>query len=622
MKYVIKGNIFGFLCEDCTEPLYGIDILLYLPAQNNVLAATVANTKETFHFVNQEEAAARKKLLIATTKTDEKGNFEFSLDEKYANNAFDIDFVCGTVPRNPPKPPRKEPVQFHITTFLPQWRVDRQQESYSFQWQYGISPKWWCPIRGNYFDAWVICGQLNNCETGKPIANAAVTAWDADFLTDDYLGTAITDANGHFRIDYTTIDFKQTFLSPWINVETDPGLPLTFHSGPDVYFKASISGVDLITETSADARKNVGYCLCVKLCTNTHVGNPEEPFPSAWTGVGSQFSASYGVNPYDFDVNGYAGSAKYALSGAIRLTGQAALKTAAGNRIEYRFLVSNTTTNNGTPSPAIGNFTKIVGVTPNLVSHSLVSKLTKKFPTGINDEVFVYSDQADFDADGWFDVNNAIERALVNNGYAISDLSLFWVIDEDTLVSMNTAALTTALNVPINTANAGDVFPNGSKIPIEKVAVRFEIREVVNKATNTFNVVSGNGKTLNSMVINNNASFLKFSIKELDDNGDCAPITGILHAKYTVHHPHLQYAAISYHSNSNPTDIFLTDGFLTLSGNTNAAINAGNNNNLQVNSTPLARCTYAMTLYLQRRLHNGDSQYPHEEKQILFFYDV
>lgn len=248
MKYTIKGNLCGYLCDDYDEKLSGMQVLLYHPLEKEkIVESTVANAKETFHLVSKEEAKARKKLLIATSTSDEKGNFEFEVNEKYANSAFDIDFICGSVPSGPVKPERKEPFQFHITTFYPQWRTEKDGERNYYNWQYCISSNWWCYIRGHYFDAWVIFGHLTNCETGVPIANATVTAWDADFLTDDNLGTVLTDVNGLFRIDYTSRQFKQTFLSPWLNVETDTGSSFpTFNSGPDVYFKASIGGVLLI----------------------------------------------------------------------------------------------------------------------------------------------------------------------------------------------------------------------------------------------------------------------------------------------------------------------------------------------------------------------------------------
>ena len=626
MKYTFRGTLCGCLCEDCTEPLFGIEVLLYLPWQKErVVETAVANVKETFRLVTKEESAARKDLLIAKTKTDEQGNFEFILDDKYSNTAFDIDFICGTVPRTPPVPPRKEPIQIHLTTVFPQWRGSREQESFFFRWDYCIPARWWCYIRGYYFDAWVICGHLRNCDTGIPIANATVTAWDADFLSDDNLGSAVTDASGHFRIDYTSIQFKQTFLSPWINVETDPGPSLTFQSGPDVYFKAMLGGVSLVNETKADCRKNVNYCLCVNLCSKIHVGGVD-PFPSAWTGIGTAFSASFGSNPGDFDVDGYAGSGKYALKGAIRLTGQAATHSGAGNRIEYRFLVSDTTTPNGGASPAIGSFTKIVGVTPGLFQAGTVAILSKKIPTGFNDSLVVVNDQADFDVNGWQDVNNAIERTLINAGLTIADLNDYWIIDEDTLVTMNTGALTTAPDVPVGAANPGVAVPAANRIPIEKVAIRFEIREVVNKPANIFNTVAGSGKTLNSVIINNNPVFMKLSISELEVSGLCSPISGTVHAKYTVYHPHISSVSLHLNNNSHTVERDITgDGFLTLSGNTNPAVDGNANNNLQLNNPPndMTRCTYSLKLHASARLHNGDVGWgdfgPLEQ---LFFYNV
>lgn len=616
MNYTLKGSLCGYLCQDCIEPLYGMEVLLYLPSQNNeVIRNTVASTKDTFHLVTDKERDAKKDLLIAKSKTDEQGHFEFSVDEKYANTAFDIDFVCGNVPHTPPKPHRKEPVQFHLTTFFPQWRIDKQRENYFYNWQYCIAYTSWCYIRGQYFDAWVICGNLRNCTTGKPIANATVQAWDADLITDDNLGSAVTDANGHFRIDYTGADFKINFLP--FNVETDPSAPF-FSSGPDVYFKADIAGISLINETAADRRNNVGYCLCVDLCTPINVVNPNDAFPSAWTGIGSAFNINTGTGPKDFDADGYAGSGKYALSSVINLTGQAPAKSLAGNPIEYRFVISDNTTPNGGAAPALASFTKIIGVTPALFVPSTVAQLVD---TSFN--VYeVVSDQVDFDSQGWFDINSAIARTQMI--YGLGDLSNYSFIDYDTLLSLNTAALTTAPDVAAGVANAGDVFPAGSKIPIEKIAIRFEIREVVNKPANIFNTIAGSGKTLNSAIINNNSSFLKFAVQELQVSGNCAPISGILHAKYTVHHPHLQSISINVHNNSWSVNKSLSDGFIPLSNNISAAINSANNSSLQINATPndLVRCTYSITLYVQRRLHDGVNQLSHEEQQILFFYDI
>lgn len=71
MKYVFKGNLAGLLCEDCVEPLSGIEELIYQPWQTDrVLERAVASPKETFREVRANEAASSESLLIARTKTD------------------------------------------------------------------------------------------------------------------------------------------------------------------------------------------------------------------------------------------------------------------------------------------------------------------------------------------------------------------------------------------------------------------------------------------------------------------------------------------------------------------------------------------------------------------------
>src|SRR6478752_1534007 len=265
MKYTIKGNLRGYLCDDCFEFLEGIKVHLYQSQKNvDVRAAAELNKQQTFVLVTPEEAGAKEKLLVATAIVDVKGNFEVELNEEQSSSAFDIDFECGNVPHWP-KPPQHNPVQFYHTTIYPQWQLENDK-GYYFRYDFEVSAKWWCYVRGHIFDVWTICGHLFACGTKKPVHNVKVTAWDDDFLTDDNLGSAITDVNGHFTINYTSADFKKTFLSPFINVETDPGLPLTFKNGPDVYFKYEYNGVAIPGETPAISRKNVGYCLCVELC--------------------------------------------------------------------------------------------------------------------------------------------------------------------------------------------------------------------------------------------------------------------------------------------------------------------------------------------------------------------
>jgi hypothetical protein len=350
------------------------------------------------------------------------------------------------------------------------------------------------------------------------------------------------------------------------------------------------------------------------------VDDPTEVLPSAWTGIGLAFNINTGVGPKDFDVNGYAGSGKYALTGTLRLTGQSAYKSAAGNPIEYRFLVSDTTTPNGGSAPPLASFTKVLGVTPGLFVPSTVTKLMQKvFPWNVYD---VVSNPADFDAEGWFDINNAISRTLTDLG--LGPLIDYFIIDEDTLLSLNTGALTVHPDVSPAAVIVGNAVPAGLKIPVQKVAIRFEIREVVNKPASIFNYLPGSGKTLNSAVINNNSVYIKLAVTELEGSL-CTPISGTVHAKYTVYHPHLGAALLHLNNNSYSVNRDITDGFLTLSGNTNPAVDGNGNMSLQINNPPadMTKCTYSLKLWAQARLHNGDTGWGYSGPvEQIFFYNI
>ena len=621
-KHVIKGNLKGFLCKDCSEPVFPAKVQLYLPWQEKqVLANVVADTKETFRLVSEKEAKQREKLLLAQTETDAEGNFRIEVDSKHAGSAFDIDFKCANVPRvllggikGEPRPPQP-PQQFHLTTIPPRWSMQKQagnqQEAVEmlFKWEYIIPARWWCYIRGHFFDTWTICGQLRNCQTGQPIARATVEAWDADLISDDLLGSATTDVNGHFRIDYSSADFRRNAFP--LNLETDPGIPF-FSSGPDVYFKATLGGVTLLNEGKANRRNNVGYCLCVDLCTEIQVAeNIDDYFPCAWTGIGRRFNVSWEGGEDDFDTEGYAGREKFALCNSIRLTGQAPTKSAAGNPLEYRFVISEHTTPNGSAPPPTEGFH------PNmeLFVPSHVGKLRRKtFHYLVHS---VKSSIDDFD-DGWFDINKAIKRT---QDLLSLDLNNYSFIDEDTLMMLDTRKLKTPndfMSVPVE---AGDEFPASGKVEVKKVAIRFEVREVIDKTANIFNYLTDSGQTLNSVVINNDNPCLKLNIDKFKIGGTCTPIENDVNALYTIYHPHLQSADIKL-LKGNIYNRTLSDSFLPLNGNTNPAVQDGYNSELKINEpNNLERCSYTVELSINLRLHNGENPLVTPPVRVPFCYE-
>src|SRR5690606_13313138 len=128
----------------------------------------------------------------------------------------------------------------------------------------------------------------------------------------------------------TSKDFKQTFLSPVINVET----PFSSTSGPDLYFVVESSGGTILyEETRSDGkaadRRDAPNCFCIDLCVdfNQIPQDPNVPPASAWTGIGTAFTIPLGADLNDFDSEGYAGTMRYGLTGVVRATGQVAISS-------------------------------------------------------------------------------------------------------------------------------------------------------------------------------------------------------------------------------------------------------------------------------------------------------
>jgi len=258
MSYIFRGRLCGLICAECPEPLANVRVRLYRTRDpQTVTALAVASPKETFAILTEAQVTDKASALIAETRTDEQGNFAFELGdrEQYNGEAFEVDIYCGTVPRLKPRPRPPTPLQFSITTLQPRWR--QAENNFLAVWDYCVSSRFWCLVRAR-FGAWTICGRLRTCASPQTaIAGATVRAFDADWLQDDPLGSAVTDATGRFRIDYITEDFQITPFSPFINIE--------FASRPDVYFTVELGGTTILGETQSDGRRpgreNVSNCF-------------------------------------------------------------------------------------------------------------------------------------------------------------------------------------------------------------------------------------------------------------------------------------------------------------------------------------------------------------------------
>jgi hypothetical protein len=330
MEYVFQGKLCGHICPECSEALSNVLVRLYRSrSKQPVTALAVAEPKETLEILTDKQVVEKSGYLIAEERADENGQFTFELGskQKYEGEAFEIDVYLDTVPNASDK--EKKTLQFTITTLQPRWR--QAEHGLVYKWGYCLPARFWCAIRAR-FDTWVICGTVVSCDTNSPIAGVRVRAFDVDWIQDDPLGSAVTDAAGHFRIDYSSIDFRQTPFSPSINFE--------WIGGPDVYFHVeTTTGSPLLTESPSigrtSARENIGTCFCVSLCLKKVP--PEEIIPTIplFTNVG-QYSVDSDPLVSDFASDGTTKNNGYAFTGTIPLIGILPDGTAA-DPVKYRF---------------------------------------------------------------------------------------------------------------------------------------------------------------------------------------------------------------------------------------------------------------------------------------------
>src|SRR5262249_19867665 len=138
MMYTFRGRLCGLICPECPEPLSNVKIRLYRLRENQDPAAlAVANPKDTFAVLNEEEAEAKAGSLLAEVERAAEGSFRVELGARQASRGegFEVDLFCGPVPRQkPPKAPPR-PRQLSLTAVQPQWR---QREAALAVWEYCI----------------------------------------------------------------------------------------------------------------------------------------------------------------------------------------------------------------------------------------------------------------------------------------------------------------------------------------------------------------------------------------------------------------------------------------------------------------------------------------------------
>lgn len=556
MSYIFRGSLCGWFCADCQEWLSGVVVRLYRHRSDaNITALAVADPGDTLALLTDEQVKGKSSLLIAETTADENGNFSFNLgdEQKYKGEAFEIDVYCGTVPRLKPsrKPPK--PRQFSITTLQPSWKG--VEDNFVAAWRYCIPYRFWCYFR-SLFDAWVICGHLTSCDDGSAIPGATVSAFDADWLQDDALGSAVTDSSGHFRIDYTSSDFKVTPFSPFLNFE--------WVGGPDVYFKAVLGSDTIVDETQADGRKpgrqNIGPCFCVELCTDKVHGDCGVSCLPHWQKVWDfDIHPDAGQVGSDFSAEGYAGGAanSYVFGdmnyrGGVMLRGNCPLinPSNTANALQYRFVIGEYSWSTFPDDPS--TIPSIAPASLNPVTQIAPTTVGWVFYTdglGFASSADVVITSADLDANGWVSpiLGKVVTVDMHNLTTAPVTITNANFLRSDELMVMNSTVITSAhgpkMPGGLPQTDAGRALTNAEKEPIRRYKLQFEVRDASTLATTFID-------TLSSIILNNSSPILALDMEELFLNL-CNPLGGVntAHVLYTADHPHLREFDLTISSN-------------------------------------------------------------------------
>ncbi|KZS42458.1 hypothetical protein AWE51_03170 [Aquimarina aggregata] len=612
MGFILKGNLTGEICKDCKEPLFG-SIVRFYRVENldiDVVTQVSANPKDTLQILGEKQIKAKSKLLLAEAEIDEKGNYEIELKGKYAeyDGPIMIDIVTKRVYNQKSKD--RDSIQFTLTTLQPRWR--QTEQGVVFYWKHCINSRFWCRIR-ELFDAWVICGVLLDCKNDNiPIPGVKVIAMDDDWIHDDELGSDTTNSNGHFRIDYSSKDFKQTFLSPLINIET-PFPP--FNSGPDVYFKLEYNGSSIEFEKPSDKRNNVGPCLCVRLCLEEIVIT-EIPIPASFTNIG--LTRRIKIQDEINTANGKtlrAGFNEYAFYNTINLIGTITQKL-NGNQMEYMFEYQEV----GAPNniPISGGW---LPVTPDMIP-----------PTTIGNHITLTGDPS----------NPVLKTPYITDGIApdinfngnwipVPEESNFEPHQDTTILKLNTVSLTnlTSLNMASPTSDIGTATVSAGRPHTRNryFAIRMKQRELNNIATE---VIAGTSKPIaifnveyNNVnkhgnwapdIKNNQRASVSVNIDEIvSATTGCNKITNALHVKYHARNENLSSVSLSITGPKKPGQNF---GFaaipLMLAPETYGSaqlINLPESNPISLfDVNDLLPCAYTVHLSAKVKLTTGDGE--------------
>ncbi|MBC9797334.1 hypothetical protein [Sinomicrobium weinanense] len=626
MKYAISGRLYAAICDDEKHIIANTKVRVYRIEQdiNMATALTAARSKEVSRGYEENEIKARKSMLLAETETDGSGHYEFEIDgdrHKYNGGAIEVvlhyDKVPGYGQQSTTDPRGFKPFQVLLDVIQPKWR--ETNTGAAAVWNYTLLRRIWCYILQR-LDIWVICGTLLNCESQQPLEGIEVIAMDDDIITDDRLGSDITDSNGKFCIYYRSADFKKTFLSPWINVETTP--VFSFDNGPDIYFKFAAGGMEFHAEPTSEAhkpsRKNVGNCLCVRLCLDDAPQGTLDP-PAAFYQIGHnrKYHPVLNIDPATGRTTGKAVLSwnEQAFFSTVELRGSLS-EELNSNPVEYKFQYAEV------PSPGtdISSITTWTDVTPADIAPTVIaSRVTQYFPIIEVDYYAIKATGAQVDVP--FN-GNWIQVPQYNGpGFGIAfDGSLIKLITQ---------------NLAGSQVNKSGLIAGNSSAPLEKnryFVLRMRKREAGNPATEVaagfsrplaiFNTVYQNVPQGGSWLPAASSSELGIAtvdLQELADGGGCSKLTNTLRVNYTAANPNLGQVSISMSGPGGPHNfepvVFTTPGE-EARGQANYT---GTDNTVDPSDVAsLPSCSYEVRLTAELNLTNGEQQHHNIWDRVLF----
>ncbi|PZS28942.1 MAG: hypothetical protein DLM58_16320 [Pseudonocardiales bacterium] len=604
MSYIVRGRLCGYLCDDCDEPLAGSVVRFYSSEGDQTAARAAAQPKDTMILRASSDVEALAGRFVGEATVAPDGSYEAKMSAGYSGGELDVDIYCGSVPTSRPPKHKTEPVQFHVTTIAPAWREAEDVRVAAFE--YCVPARIWCAIRAR-FGVWVICGHVLVCESKQPVAGVTVKAFDVDWLQDDMLGSAVTDAAGHFRIDYLAADFKRTPFSPLINIE--------WVSGPDLYFRVeSAGGAPLLVEPASKGRtpgrENVGPCTCVELCLTGDVPSTPPTIPM-FTKVGV-----YRIDPIygEFTPNGTTTSGDMAFTSTIPLVGIMP-DPLSSDAIEYRFQIA-TLPAGPVPVDVSHIGATIIGELEFFAYDSVLSawvvRSTDFWANNAGATVSIPQNGAPdlvvgvntpVNADGWIAaprVNSLVPggqgRFIPNGTLAILDTTTYTDESFDLAVAAPPLPLT-----------AGDSVPAAQQSTMPLCAITFEARVVTVHTpvgTNTLAKIAFSnllekydrhpywaGGTTSTIGVGS------LGIAEMASAGGCAEMGDSIHALYTAYHPYIGQPRIYLEGNPIlPAEI----DPVTASGQ---AVSAPGGDLIDI--TLLAKCAYILWLSVPLRLTSG-----------------